>query len=238
MVNGKVTHNLHAMLTSPTVIADPERRLALSYAPRARRAGLAALTALDEMLGTILRSGREPIVTQMRLTWWYEALSRLDLAPPPSQPILQALASDVLPQGVSGSALAAMIDGWEILLDPDPVEEVALLGYAEARGATLFRAAGQLLGSAGDPLAAAGQGWALVDLACHSREPGLAVQAIAFAVPLLEEALTPRWSKAGRPIGMLARLAQVDCHTGLAMPRQQGSPARLFHMIRHAMTGQ
>ena len=68
-----------------TIIADPERALALSYVPREGRAGLAALWALDEMLGAILRSGRDPMVSQLRLTWWHDALCRLDQAPPPSR---------------------------------------------------------------------------------------------------------------------------------------------------------
>ena len=40
--------------------AEAERTLALSYAPAAARAGVAALLALDDTLGTLLRTTREP----------------------------------------------------------------------------------------------------------------------------------------------------------------------------------
>jgi phytoene synthase len=63
-------------MVDPANLPNPERALALSYAPASTRPGLEALFALDTALGTILKTTREPIVGQMRLTWWYEALGR------------------------------------------------------------------------------------------------------------------------------------------------------------------
>ncbi len=220
-----------------TIIADPERALALSYVPRQGRAALAALWALDEMLGAILRSGRDPMVSQLRLTWWHDALCRLDQVPPPAQPLLMKLAGAVLPSGVTGAALAAMIDGWEVLVDPDPIPDDALVDYADARGGGLFAAAGVMLGSAHDPVRLAGQGWALVDLARHSGDPALAARALALAVPLLDQAMAGRWHRAGRPMGMLARLAKMDAHAGTLPLPHQGSPARVLRMLRHRVAG-
>ncbi len=220
-----------------TIIADPERALVLSYAPREHRGGLAALWALDEMLGAILRSGRDPMVTQLRLTWWHEALCRLDQAPPPAQPLLKQLGRDVLPSGVTGAALAAMIDGWEVLVDPDPISDNALVDYAYARGGGLFAAAGVMLGSMRDPVRLAGQGWALVDLARHSGDSALAARALALAGPLLDTAMAGRWHRAARPIGMLARLAMADASAGTLPLPHQGAPARLLRMLRHRVTG-
>lgn len=219
-------------------VADPERSLALSYAPRAVRDGLAALWALDETLGDALRGGREPTISLMRLTWWHDALGRLDDAPPPAQPVLQALARDALPRGVTGAALATMIDGWELLLDPDPVDTEGLRRYAAARGGTLFRATSQVLGATDARLCeTAGQGWALVDLARHVSDQALATAAMALAVPLLEDAVAPRWRRAERPIGMLAHLALVDARAGSAHLRLQGAPRRVARMFYHALTG-
>ena len=141
----------------------PERALAFGYAPRAARDGLVALFALDAMLAQLARHTRDAMVAQMRLTWWSEALERLDIAPPPAQPILAALAKAVLPRGVSGAALVPIVDGWLAWLAGDAD------AHAEARGVALFAAAGALCGSAGDPLAAAGRGWALADLARGAR---------------------------------------------------------------------
>lgn len=218
-------------------VADPERALALRYAPTSARTPLAALWTLDETLGGILRSGRDAMVSQLRLTWWYEALCRLDQAPPPPQPVLQAIAHDVLPRGVTGTSLAAMIDGWEALLDPDPIDDTALAGYAEARGGQLFTTAGVVLGSVDDPVALAGQGWALVDLARHCGDPVLAASALRLARPLLDEAVARQWPAATRSIGMLAHLAAIDARVAALPLPLQGSPMRQVRMIRHWITG-
>ena len=88
-------------------ISQVERRLALAYAPRERRALLTALFGLDDALASILRTTREPMVGQMRLTWWYNALTAIDAGPPPAEPVLQALARDALPCGIGGAQAPA-----------------------------------------------------------------------------------------------------------------------------------
>lgn len=237
MVKRTFTANSHAVVARLTSIADPERQLALSYAPMDARPALGALFTLDETLGAILSGGREPTLRQIRLAWWHEALTRLDQTAPPPQPLLQALAAHVLPRGVTGAALASMIDGWDLVIDPDPIPAAALARYAEARGGRLFTAAGRMLASANDPIDAAGQGWALVDLACRTSDAALAAEARAIAAPLLEMATAPRWSKAGRPIGMLAVLARIDCRAAPGTQRRQGSPQRVGRMMWHGLTG-
>ncbi|QDZ07674.1 hypothetical protein FPZ24_09365 [Sphingomonas panacisoli] len=211
-----------------TPIDDPERVLAMSYAPRDRRAGLAALFALDATLGQVLRTTREPMVGQMRLAWWREALVRLDSAPPPAEPVLQALARDVLPLGPSGEALAAMTDGWEVLLGA--IDNGSIADHGRLRGAVLFEQAGMLLQAQVDPLADAGQGWALADLAAHLSDPQLAAHARDAAAPLLAKASEHRWGRAGHSLGALTHIARMD----LAGP---ATPRRVARLAWHRMTG-
>jgi phytoene synthase len=211
-----------------TAIVDPERALALSYAPPDRRAALQALFALDAALGRVLRTTREPLVGQMRLAWWREALARLDSAPPPAEPVLQALARDVLPLGPTGQKLAEMIDGWEILLGT--IDEATVADHARLRGRTLFEQAGIVLGTVDDPPGEAGRGWALADLAGHLSEPATAASARAAALPLLMSATRHRWSRAGRPLGALAHIARLD----LAGP---ATPWRVARLAWHRLTG-
>jgi phytoene synthase len=208
---------------------DPDRQLALAYAPARVRPALEALWRLDVTFAAILAAGRDPMASRLRLAWWREALEALDAGDPSAEPLLQALAAHVLPSGVSGAELARMEEAWEILLSDQPLtaDEQAL--YAALRGGLLFAQSARLLGAPDFPVEAAGQGWALVDLARHGsgrddvRIPGAESRA--------------RWPRALRPLGMLAALARRDADR-LGKPwERQGNPLRMLRMIRHRLTG-
>ena len=136
-----------------------EQALAVGYASASAREGFAALLDLDHQLASILQSTTEPMIGQMRLTWWYEVLEMLDREPVPAHPVLQRLAASVLPSGVRGADLAPMIEGWEALLDDgEPLDDTRVERHAEARGGVLFASIGRLLGQAG--MAPLGAAWA------------------------------------------------------------------------------
>lgn len=209
---------------------DPDRTIALSYVPRARRAAVAALWHLDAALGAVVSGGREPMIARIKLAWWREALEKLDSAPPPQEPILEAAFAHLLPSRVSGAELAAMEEGWALLLNEDALSAEELHSYAQARGAALFRLTARLLGG-GDPPDGAGQCWALADLARHSGEPDRSA-AIAAARDRVGEA---QWPSALRPLGMLALLARRDI--GRPEFEPQGAPLRILRMLGHRITG-
>lgn len=207
---------------------NPERALAFTYARASARPGLLALFALDATLARLARGTRDPLVAQMRLTWWHEALSALDSAPPPAQPVLRALAQTVLPCGVAGARLATIVAGWEALLG----DEEVTARHARDRGAALFGAAAIVLGVEGDPVETAGEGWALADLALRSADAALAASARRLAEPRLRQAASARWSRDGRALGALAHGARMDL-AGL----KAGSPGRVARLLRHRLTG-
>ncbi|MET3826717.1 phytoene synthase [Sphingomonas sp. PvP055] len=216
---------------------DPERALALSYAPVGMRGAMEALLALDATLGGILRTTREPMVGQMRLTWWHEALSALDTAPPPAQPVLQALSADVVAHGISGTVLAGMIDGWEMLLEPELLDRDMLESYAKHRGGKLFLIAGELLGTGPrDPLERAGEGWALADLARHSRDPVAASRTRDLAMTVLSDAMQQRWSRNARSLGAMTLSARFDL-AGDGVSAPVTSPARIARLAWHRLSG-
>jgi len=240
MVNTALTGNLPGKCGVSAVgpIANPESALALGYARPAARPALVALLDLDAALAGVLRTTREPLVGQMRLTWWHEALTRLDTAPPPAEPVLAALAATVVPRGVSGARLAGMIDGWEELLDDDAPRDEALMRFAEARGAGLFGIAGVVLGvHPGDPLAPAGSGWALVDLARHLGDRNAGERALVMGRIALAIATRTRWSREARALGALAHLALLDAAVPLDRPLPIGSPRRVARLVWHRLTG-
>lgn len=213
---------------------DLDRRLALAYVPVAARAAVEALWRLDVTLGAVLAAGRDPLIGRIRLAWWREALERLDREPPPGEPVLRALAEHVVPAPISGAALAAMEQGWAILLSDAPLGREQLDAYAAARGGLLFRHSGRLLGLSDPAVDAAGELWALVDLARRSASAADTRSALEAARARVD---TAPWPARLRPLGMLAALARRDLERGPGAWEAQGSPMRMLRMLRHRLTG-
>ena len=214
------------------MISDPERRIILAYAPTAAAGrGLAALLALDDKLAETVRTTNEPMLGQIRLQWWHDALIALDTGPAPAEPLLQGIVRDVMRMGVGGSMVAGIAQAWQALLQ-EQLDELALRTYG-ARGRRIFELAGVLAGaSAGDPLTLAGEGWALADLANGLSDPGEAAAARTIAAESLAAATSVRWSRNGRAMGAMAHLAQLDL---AGVPH--GSPRRAGRALWHRMTG-
>ena len=215
---------------------DPELTLAIGYARPEDRSALSALFALDATFARILRSTGEPLVGQMRLTWWHEGLERIDSNRVPAEPVLQALAAHVVTRGISGAALARLIEGWEALLDL-PLTPEALRVHGRGRGAALFVLAGEAIGAESGLLAKVGEGWALADLARHLSDRGLAHQAIEMARPLLDEVCAGYWPRSLRALGALAHRARLDLAAPLGTPIPTGAPHRVARMFWHRISG-
>ncbi|MFN3946277.1 MAG: squalene/phytoene synthase family protein [Allosphingosinicella sp.] len=214
---------------------DHDRRLALTYVPAARRAAVEALWRLDLAFASVLSTGREPMISQIRLAWWREALEKLDRDGAPGEPVLQALASKVVGNGVGGEELSRMEEGWTILLSPDPLEPEALARYAAARGGLLFRYTARLLGGESDAsIERGGEAWALIDLARHSAN---AVDRAAAVQAARERSHGGRWPARLRPAGMLAMLAARDAERGTEGWEEPGAPRRMLRMLQHRLTG-
>jgi phytoene synthase len=212
---------------------DPDRVLALSYVPARHRPAIAALWALDAALGAVLAGGREPMLSRIKLVWWRDALEALDRAPAPGEPVLQGLASAVLPRGVPGAELALMEEGWSALLSPEPLTADDLRTWAAARGGRLFRLSARLLGRDEPLIEEAGKAWALADLARHSNPADA-----DFALAVLRSLPPPiRIPPQLRPLGMLAALARRDADPARPRWEQQGAPGRMWRMLRHRLSG-
>ena len=211
------------------MLTDPWLDLAFSYAPDRSRAALEALFALDTALGNILRTTSEPLVGQMRLAWWREALQSLDTSGAPAEPVLQSLTALALPLGITGAALSAMVDGWEPLLGDSGLGSIE--DHARLRGRALFAMTGVALDTAeGDPVGEAGEGWALADLAANLSDPALASQARERAAAMLAHARRSRWSRNGRALGALALIA--DRQLSGPVP-----PSFVLRLARFRLTG-
>lgn len=218
-------------------IINTERALTIAYAPAEARTALALLWRLDERLAGVVRATTEARLGQIRLAWWREALERLDTHPAPDEPLLKAIASDLLPRGVTGKALGRIADGWVVLLSTLPLDNADLAAHGADRGAALFDAAAAVVGSSHTGLKAAGEAWALVDLAFHISDRATAVAALETARERIVQAGRARWPKRLRAMGALYVLARRDAEAGLDTARQVGAPRRVGRALLHHLTG-
>ena len=176
--------------------------------------------AIDDALGEVVASSTQPALGAIRLAWWRDALDRLDSAPPPSEPRLQAVARELLARGVSGAELARIAEGWAALFDEVRDEEA--IG---SRGEALFAVAARLLGSDDLQVSEAGRYFALADVARRGLSPLLPVP----TRPL-------RFHRAVRPLTALARLAVRDLRNGEPF-EPEATPARAMALLAHRWSG-
>lgn len=214
-------------------LVDPERELAISYAPRSVREHVRTLWRVDERFGAIVAGTTEPVVGEMRLLWWREALStsaREDRA----EPLLESVKHAIEATRGNGADWGAMAEGWHALLQ-EPIGEAELDRFAAERGGRLFRLSADLLAEdAPSWVEPQGRAWALADLACRISDPAIGDLARSKARALLGDPGSRRWPKALRTLGALTVLAHRDVR---AAGRRQGSPGRVWRMVWHRLTG-
>jgi len=220
-------------------LADPERQLALAYAPAGRRAALSLLWHVDERMGAIVAATREPMIGAMRLIWWRDALIALGEpdARVPAEPLLVQIAglSDI--HGCPPGDWAAIEEGWAALLEGDVPDEAAIRLHGQARGGRLFALGAALLGGGGDHVAQAGEGWALADLSHHLRDRDARMFARTLAADRLAPVAPRNWPAALRPLGLLTILARRDAAMTADAKRRQGSPGRLARAMAYGLFG-
>ena len=198
-----------------------DRDLVRVYWPIELRPAFDALFGIDDVMGVVVVNASQPALSAIKLAWWRAALERLDQAPPPGEPRLQAVAAELLKRGISGTDVAGIEGGWAALLD----EEIDWERVA-TRGERLFALAGRLLGADHAGLAEAGRTFALGDAA--RRGAALPADTMALA---RQRSQSVRFARKLRPLTALTRLALRD-------PREpEATPARAFALLRHRLTG-
>jgi len=145
---------------------DHDRYLTTLFAPAATRERLTALYAFNTEIARVGETVSEPIIGQMRLQWWRDAIAEAAAGRPRKHPVVAGLA-DVLAAGAVPDDFEALLVAREQDLDDaPPVDLAALEAYAEATSGSLVRIATRLLGAdeAGTREAArhVGIAWALV----------------------------------------------------------------------------
>ncbi|MDO8295786.1 MAG: squalene/phytoene synthase family protein [Caulobacter sp.] len=124
---------------------DPDRWLSSRFvADAAARADLIALYALDHELVRIPHIVSDPLMGEIRMTWWREGLEEIAARRPPrSHPVLRAIAAGALP----ATALAALAEARLGDLDGARTGEAAL-AHADATEGLLMALAARRLSPA------------------------------------------------------------------------------------------
>jgi NADH dehydrogenase [ubiquinone] 1 alpha subcomplex assembly factor 6 len=220
---------------------DHDRYLTALYAPAAARAGLFALYAFNIELARIRETVREPMIGEIRLTWWREAIEGAASGKPRKHPVAEALTPWLAPKRVPLVLLDGMIDGRLTDVYDTPAQTLDdVLTYADLTAGNLNEAAlwvclGRAPGEADrQAVRRVGQAWALTGLL---RAVGFhaAMQRVylpeedlaAAGVPresLFQGALTPALAPA------LLRLAEAahDRLCGIGKPPKHGLPPFLL----------
>lgn len=181
----------------------PEAELAMAWSSPKVRGPLSIALQFDRRLARIVARTTEPVLGQMRLAWWREALGKPVEARPRGDAVLDALG--VHWQGRE-AALVSMVDAWEVLVTAERLgaEEAALFG--SGRGA-FFAALAPAPDSAelAARLALAGRRWALADAATGVSDA--AERKVLVAAGLAPAMATARIPGALRGLAVLEALA-------------------------------
>jgi phytoene synthase len=132
---------------------DPDRWLASRFAPSAQgRADLIALYALNHELARVAETVTTPLLGEIRLAWWREALEALEGGAAPTHPVLVALGPGVRERRIAVEALVGLAEARNADLEPAPFpDEQALAAYIDGTAGALMSLAGQALDRQADP---------------------------------------------------------------------------------------
>jgi len=130
------------------MLGEPDRYLAATLGPVEVRADLAAIAAFSAELGRIPSIVSEPMLGDIRLQWWRDALERGREGGRSGHPVADALIDAELRHGFPPAMLLAMIDARELdLAGGMPQDDAGLAAYLDATQGHPFRLALRVLGA-------------------------------------------------------------------------------------------
>lgn len=184
---------------------DHDRFLTLLVVPGGQRPALTVLYAFNAEIARVRETVSEPMLGQIRLQWWREAVEALERGDVRGHEVLTALAG----MGLPAAPLIGLIDARERDLDDEPFADMAALeSHAEATSGGLMNLA--VFALAGGDAAAAAAGT-------------IRLAGIAYALTGLLRAL-PAHASQGRlylPLDLL-RKHDVDPHRIFAGETPEG----------------
>jgi len=125
---------------------DPDRYLSALFAPEERRPLLFALYAFNHEIARIGDTVREPMMGEIRLEWWREAIAEAQDGRPRAHDVVRGVAELFARVGPPLEPLEAMIDARQFDLGGEFFADLnALVAYADATSGSLMRLASEIL---------------------------------------------------------------------------------------------
>jgi phytoene synthase len=149
---------------------DNDRFLCALFAPADRREPLLTLYAFNVEIARIREMAREPLLGEMRLQWWCDAIAAIYAgSDPPHHPIAMPLAATIRRCYLTRSHFDGLLDARRLDLRDEPAATLEnLLAYADGTSAMLSLLALEALGvrdpAIGDIARVVGVAWALTGL--------------------------------------------------------------------------
>jgi NADH dehydrogenase [ubiquinone] 1 alpha subcomplex assembly factor 6 len=148
---------------------DNDRFLCFLFAPAAEREALAAVYAFNLEVARIRESVAEPLLGQMRLQWWCDAIEGIYGGRPLRHQVVVAVDEAVRTFNLSRRHFERLLEARAFDLDnAPPADLAALVDYADATSATLSALALEVLGvhdaGVGEAARDVAIAWALVGL--------------------------------------------------------------------------
>lgn len=145
---------------------DPDRYLTVLAGPRRQAEALFALYAFNLELARTAEVVREPLLGEIRLQWWRDALA--PEAAPRHHPVTDALAPLLAAGALQADELLALVEARERDLDKAPPPDMsAFLRYCDETAGTLNALAARLTGASAAAQERArkiGRAWAILGL--------------------------------------------------------------------------
>ena len=148
---------------------DRDRFVTVLFAPADRREALFALYAFNAEIARIRELVTEPLLGEMRLQWWRDALDTIYAGNDLAHPVAMGLAAAIRTHRLSRPLFDELIDARAADMVNGPPDALAtLIAYARGTGATVAALALEILGASGEAAQRAarpaGVGWALAGL--------------------------------------------------------------------------
>ncbi len=207
----------------------PEAGLALAWSGSKVRGPLTMALQLDRRLARIVARTTEPMLGQMRLAWWRDALGTPVAERPRGDAVLDGLGRHWAGRE---RALVELVNAWEVLVTAERLGPGEIESFAAGRGAFFVALAGdEAQSDLSARLNAAGRRWALADAA--SGVSTGAERAALVAVGLAVTRPAGRLPRELRGLAVLEALALRGLNRG-GRPLMEGRGAA-FAVLRVAI---